>query len=268
MVTKIKSPTAEFTHYLYPPADFDDLFELGENGLAYNFTVANGLYQDTSATTPVTKSDQALAYSTDQSGNANYLLGTTASARLLWYLDTENNVYSAMGDGNNDRNNTLPTTILAETSAITILLAAWVGGTGNITGPILRIQSLADTTYEAYIDIKASGVSVRRITGEEVVTSDAIATGGERFVLAVMVDYEAGTLTIEKNGVAFQTLDLTSAGTTDLTSTTVSFMGNRGSTKFCRGGIYEVAIVSGKIVSNTPRQDYVAKLAQDSAIAI
>jgi hypothetical protein len=71
------------TPLMFPSEDFNpaDLFLLGEDGAWYDPSDLTTLWQDTSATTPVTSDGQSVARIDDKSGNGRHLIQATASSR-------------------------------------------------------------------------------------------------------------------------------------------------------------------------------------------
>lgn len=60
------------------------LFQNGEQGGAWDFTSAQGLFQDAAGTVPVTDPGDPIGMATDLSGNGNHMLQATVPARPLW----------------------------------------------------------------------------------------------------------------------------------------------------------------------------------------
>jgi hypothetical protein len=265
MATVFKAKGVTFEHWIYPPANFSSLFAQGQNGLAFDFTVKDGLFTNTAATTPVAVSGDVIGYATDGSGNSVPVTAGIAGSRPFWQLDPTPQVSGMYGNGASSMGNTPPTTLMQDDDAATIMLTGLFSTASSSPGDLLALQAITSLGLEKFIQINPAGVQVRRIPGEAMAASQAFMARGERFLLTVRINFALGVMELRKNGKVFQTVTLTSAGKTAAPSTSLSLMGDLGRTAYARGFIHGLFYVN-EWVGDDVVSDFEGKLIMDAKL--
>lgn len=219
------------------------LFASGEKGVAFDFSDASKLYQDSARTTPVTAASDPIGSVTDLSGNGLHGAQTTAGSRPVWGTDY------ATFDGTDDF---LVTAAIDLTAAneITLIMGYYVASDAAVA--IAAELSANVGTNNGSFSLttpQAAGVASSRLTmkGTTAVSiTPTRAAAPAWLTLVASGDISAPLTTLEINGAPFSSSS--SLGTGNFGNHAL-YLGRRGGTTLPLNGRIARVILIGRLLT-------------------
>ena len=234
------------------------LFLSGEQGVWYDPSYINTLFQDAAGTTPVTATGQPVGRVLDKSGRSNHATQPTAASRLLFNIDTVQ--AKLTGDGIDDN--------IASSAAVPWLTGEGVSaffavaykrdsGVGYVVHCDGGVFALAGQAFSLLANAEGSDIVVVGGVSIPIPTSTAIT------VISIAFNKTTGAGLLSVNGAAETNV---SVGTFSQTIKQMRIFSREGGAYF-NGSVYGVVSVAG-IPPLSTRQAVVGYLQSRAGVVI